>query len=31
MRANIELGILGVSAVYLAFFSWPVPNVIKNI
>jgi hypothetical protein len=31
MRANVELGILGASAVYLAFFSWPVPKVIKDI
>lgn len=31
MRANVELGILGVSAVYLAFFSWPIPKVVKDI
>lgn len=31
MRANVELAILGAAVVYIAFFSWPVPSIVKDI
>lgn len=31
MRRNVELALIGLSVVYLSFFSWPVPRVIKDI
>ena len=31
MRTNTELAAIGIAAVYLAFFSWPVPRIIKDI
>lgn len=31
MRAQTELAVLGVAAVFLAFFSWPVPKVVKDL
>lgn len=31
MRANVELAIIGAAIVYLAFFSWPVPSVVKDL
>ena len=31
MRAQTELAVLGVAAVFLAFFSWPVPKIVKDL
>ena len=31
MRHNVHLGLVGVAIVYLAFFSSPVPKVVKDI
>jgi len=31
MRAQTELAVLGVAAVFLAFFSWPVPKMVKDL
>lgn len=31
MRTNTELTLIGLAAVYLAFFSWPVPRIITQI
>ena len=31
MRAQTELAVLGVATVFLAFFSWPVPKVVKDL
>ena len=31
MRQNVHLGLVGVAVVYLAFFSWPVPKVVKDV
>lgn len=31
MRINTELGILGAAVVYLSFFSWPIPKVIRDV
>ena len=31
MRTNTELAAIGIAAVYLAFFSWPVPRIVKDI
>lgn len=31
MRAQTELAVVGVAAVFLAFFSWPVPKMVKDL
>lgn len=31
MRAQTELALCGAAAVFLAFFSWPVPKVVKDL
>lgn len=31
MRGQTELAVLGVAAVFLAFFSWPVPKLVKDL
>ena len=31
MRAQTELAVCGAAAVFLAFFSWPVPKVVKDL
>lgn len=31
MRATTELAICAAAAVYIAFFSWPVPKMIRDI
>jgi hypothetical protein len=31
MRANTELIAIGAACVFLAFFSWPVPRLVKDI
>lgn len=31
MRAQTELAVLGGAAVFLAFFSWPIPKLVKDL
>ena len=31
MRTQVEMAVLGVAAVFLAFFSWPVPKMVKEL
>lgn len=31
MRPQTELALCGAAAVFLAFFSWPVPKVVKDL
>lgn len=31
MRQSVQLGLVGAAVVYLAFFSWPVPSMVKDV
>ena len=31
MRSQVELALCGVAAVFLAFFSWPIPKMVKDL
>ena len=31
MRFTVQLGLVGAFVVYLAFFAWPVPSIVKDV